>query len=227
MSTPESLAAHIQSTLFAPGLTVADIERHCAEALELRFNAAMVPGNWVPLAARLLEGSAVAVASAVDFPMGIASTRGKAAEAAALVQDGAAELDIGAPIGWLRSGRAREFRDDLAAVVAAAGPAPVKVMLELPLLTPAQRDLAVDLAVDAGVAWLKNASSRQVGVATEADIAYLRSRAPAHVRVKASGGIERREQVIALLAAGAELVGTSDGAAIVGAAPRTGLAAAY
>lgn len=222
-----TLASRIQSTLFAPGLTSDDIERHCAEAAELGFDAAMLPGNWVPLATRLLDGTPVRVASAVDFPMGMVSTRGKVAEAVSLVEAGADELDIGVPIGWLRSGMTREFRDDLAAVVKAVSPTPVKAMLELPLLTPDERDQAVDLAVDAGIAWVKNASSRQVGVATPADMAYLRSRAPEGVGVKASGGIETREQVEALLTAGAELVGTSDGAVIVGATRTTNPTAGY
>lgn len=228
MSTSrDAVAARIQSTLFAPGLTARDIERHCQEAAELGFNAAMLPGNWIPLAARLLEGTPVLLASAVDFPMGIMSTRGKAHEAAALVEAGAAELDVGAPVGWLRSGMAREFHEDLAAVVNAADGASVKVMLELPLLNEQERALAVDLAVDAGVAWLKNASSRQVGVATPEEMAFLRARAPETVGVKASGGIDTLEHVLALLDAGADLVGSSDGAAIVGAGAAAGVATPY
>lgn len=218
MPNETNLAPFIQSTLVAPGLTAERVRRHCEECVELGFDAAMLPGNWVPLAADLLAGTGVSVASAVDFPMGIMSTRGKVAEAVALVEDGAEELDLGVPIGWLRSGMTAEVRDDLAAVVRAVAPVPVKVMLELPMLTPAERDLAVEVSVDAGVAWLKNASSRQVGVATPEQIAYLAARAPEGVRVKASGGIDTREDVLALIEAGAELVGTSSGAAIVAGA---------
>ena len=59
---------------------------------------------------------------------------------------------------------------------------------------------------------------------TNADvIRFLRASTPASVRVKASGGIETYDQVVALLDAGADLVGTSVGTAIVGgsAAPAT------
>jgi deoxyribose-phosphate aldolase len=108
-----------------------------------------------------------------------------------------------------------EFADDLAAVVAAAAPIGVKLMLELPLLDGRQRARAVTAAVDAGAAFVSIASRFSVGIADPASIGYLRRSVPASVGVKASGGIRTIEQVRALLAAGADLIGTSTGIAIV------------
>ncbi len=107
-----------------------------------------------------------------------------------------------------------EFREDIAGVVRAAG-VPIKVMLELPMLTPAEREAAVELSVEAGAAYLKNASSGSVEVANPATIAWLVERAPDGVLVKASGAIKSFEQSVALLEAGASLLGTSAGIAIV------------
>ena len=88
-------------------------------------------------------------------------------------------------------------------------------MLELPLLNADQKERAVALSVGAGVAYLKNASGGAVGVATPEQIAFLRRLAPPHVRVKASGGIKTAQQVLNLVQAGADLVGTSSGAQIM------------
>lgn len=213
--TPTEVAARIQHTLIRVDATLDEVEQHCRECLEYGFDAAMVAGNWLPVAARVLAGSSVKLASAIDFPTGAMTTIGKMAEAHELVALGAVELDVAANIGWLRSGFEADFRDDLAAVVEAARPAAVKVMLELPLLTPAERDRAVDLACEAGVAYVKNASSSAVEVATPESIRYLRNRAPARVGVKASGGIKGFEQAVGLLDAGADLLGSSAGVAIV------------
>jgi deoxyribose-phosphate aldolase len=213
--TPAEVARRIQHTLIRVDATRDDVERHCRECLEYGFDAAMVAGNWLPVAARILAGSVVKLASAVDFPTAAMTTVGKMAEARELVALGAVELDVAANIGWLRSGFEQDFRDDLSAVVEAARPARVKVMLELPLLTPDQRDRAVDLAIEAGVAWLKNASSSAVEVANPSSIRYLRLRAPARVGVKASGGIKAFDQAVGLLEAGADLLGSSAGVAIV------------
>lgn len=208
------LAAHIQHTLIRPDATERQVRRHVSECLEYGFNAAMVSGSWVPLVAELLQGSSCVVASALDFPtVGVMTSRGKAAEAAELVRLGARQLDIGVQIGWLKSGRLADFRSDIEGVVACG--VPVKVMLELPLLTEAERELAVELAIDAGAAYLKNASSGAVETASVESIRFLAERAPAGVLVKASGGITSYEQTVELLEAGAALVGTSAGVEIV------------
>lgn len=214
-TTLRNLAPYIQSTLIRADLTADQMAAHCRECLEYGFNAAMVPGIWVPLAAQILKGSKVKVASCVDFPWGIATTAGRVAEAQALAAAGAQEVDVMIHLGRFKSGQYAAVQEDLAAIVQAARPAEVKVMLELPLLTPAEREKVVELAVAAGVHWLKNASSGAVGVATPEEMRFLRDRAPAGVRVKASGGIKTRAHVEALLDAGAELVGTSAAVAIV------------
>ncbi len=210
-----SLAPVIQHTLIAADVTHDRVIAHAEECLTWGFNAAMVAGTWVREVAAVLAGSSVLVASALDFPIvGITTPQGKAAEAAQLVAAGAQQLDIGCQIGWLKSGRHDDFRDDIAGVVRASG-VPVKVMLELPLLTPREREIATDLAMEAGAAYLKNASSGAVEIANEASIEWLASRARDGVLVKASGGITSAEQVVALVNAGAALVGTSAGVAIV------------
>ncbi|MBX9471119.1 deoxyribose-phosphate aldolase [Microcella sp.] len=209
------LAAVIQHTLIAADLTADRMAAHAEECVQWGFQAAMVPGSWVREVASVLSGTEVVVASALDFPIvGITTPRGKAAEAEQLVAAGAQQLDIGCQIGWLKSGRFDAFRDDIAGVVTASG-VPVKVMLELPLLTAAEREAAVELAMEAGAAYLKNASSGAVEIANVASIAWLSSRVRDGVLVKASGGITSAHQVRELIAAGAALVGTSAGIEIV------------
>lgn len=213
--TGTALAAYIQHTKIAVGTTREQMLTHLQEAVDYGFDAAMVAGSWVPLAAEVLAGTGITVASALDFPtVGVMTSAGKAAEAAELVRLGARELDIGVQIGWLKSGDYDGFREDIAGVVRASG-VPVKVMLELPLLTDAEKEAAVELACEAGVAYLKNASSGAIETANPASIRYLVERAPEGVLVKGSGGITSRAQVIELLAAGAAKVGTSAGIAIV------------
>jgi deoxyribose-phosphate aldolase len=175
----------------------------------------MIPPAWVKKTAQKLRDTGIRVASFIDFPYGTMTSRGKADEARHLVDAGAEEIDLMPNVGFLLSGMETEYRDDIQGVVEASGKVPVKIMLELPLLSPQQRERAVSLSVEAGVAYLKNASGGAVGVATPEDIRFLRALAPAHVRVKASGGIKTARQVRELLNAGADLVGTSSGVQIM------------
>ena len=209
------LASRIQSTIISNVLTTARWEQHIAECLQFHFQAAMIPPAWVKRTAERLRGTGVRVASFVDFPYGTMTSAGKAYEAAQLVENGAEEVDLMPNVGFLLSGMEREYADDIRGVVKAAGSVPVKIMLELPLLNAQQKERAVELSIDAGVAYLKNASGGAVGVATPEQIAFLRRLAPPRVRVKASGGIKTAQQVRELVAAGADLVGTSSGAQIM------------
>jgi len=209
------LAGRIQHTLISNALTEGALDAHVSECLKFHFHAAMIPPSWVKRASQSLRNSGVHVASFVDFPYGTMTSAGKKYEAAQLVAEGAEEIDLMPNVGFLLSSMERQYFEDIHGVVEAAGNVPVKIMLELPLLNSHQRDRAVALSVEAGVAYVKNASGGAVGVATPEDIRFLRSVAPAHVGVKASGGIKTAQQVRELLDAGADLVGTSSGVRIM------------
>ncbi|QCQ17465.1 deoxyribose-phosphate aldolase [Microbacterium sp. RG1] len=212
---PAELAPYIQHTKIELGTTRDEMIAHARETVEYGFNAAMVPASWVPVVAAELAGTGIGIASALDFPtVGVMTSAGKAAEAAEIARLGATQLDIGVQIGWLKSGMYDAFREDIAGVVRAAG-IPVKVMLELPLLTDAEKEAAVELAQEAGVAFLKNASSGAIETANAASVRYLVERARDGVQVKASGSIKGYPQALTLLDAGAVLMGTSAGIQIV------------
>ncbi len=212
---PAQLAGRIQHTLIGQAVTDRQVREHVAQTLEHGFDAAIVPPCWVPVARSELRGTVARIGSIVNYPHGSAPTTVRVAEVRALVDAGVDELDATVNVGFLLSGRVTEFADDLAAVVAAAAPIGVKLMLELPLLDARQRERAVSAAVDAGAAFVAVASRFSVGVADPAGIGYLRRSVPPSVGVKANGGIRTIEQVRALLAAGADLIGTSAGIEIV------------
>jgi deoxyribose-phosphate aldolase len=212
---PAAFASRIQSTIISNTLTYTCWEQHIAECLNYHFQAAMIPPAWVKRTAERLRGTGIKTASFVDFPYGTMTSAGKAYETMQLIRNGAEEVDMMPNVGFLLSGMEHEYAEDIRGVVKAAGKVPVKIMLELPLLNPQQRERAVALSVDAGVAYLKNASGGAVGVATPEQIAFLRRLAPPQVRVKASGGIKTAQQVRELVEAGADVVGTSAGAQIM------------
>jgi deoxyribose-phosphate aldolase len=215
MSPVSDIAKHIQSTLISNTVTAARLDAHITECLNYGFHAAMIPPAWAEKTATALHGTGVRVASFIDLPYGTMTSTGKAYESSQLVQLGVEEIDLMPNVGFLLSEMEAEYFADIAGVVKAAGKVPVKIMLELPLLKPEQRDRAVHLSIEAGVKYLKNASSGMVGVATPDDIRFLRRLAPPQVGLKASGGIKTLQQVRELLAAGADLVGTSAAGSIM------------
>ena len=89
-------------------------------------------------------------------------------------------------------------------------------MLEFGMLTEDEKVKAAELAIEAGITYLKNSSGwGRGGKATVEDIKLLKKVANGRVLVKASGGIRTKEDAIKLLEAGACMLGTSAGVAIV------------
>src|SRR5581483_4398359 len=158
------LAAKIQSTLISNALTTAKWDAHIQNCLRYHFGAAMIPAAWVKRSADALRGSGIKVASFIDLPFGTMTSTGKAYEAARLVENGALELDLMPNIGFLLSGMENDFFHDVRGVVEAVPGTAVKIMIEFPLLDCHQRERAVALSIEAGVAYLKNAAVAQWGL---------------------------------------------------------------
>jgi len=175
------------SSVYAP-CDEAEIRQLAVAAVEHKVAAAFCLPCFVPALVDLVAGK-VPVGSTVGFPGGAVLTETKAAEARRLVELGCAELDMVINVGMLRSGREDYVRDDIAAVVDAAGQRPVKVILEVHHLTDDQIRAACRLSVQAGAAWVKTATGWQPTGATLENIALLKSCVGDRAGVKASGGI--------------------------------------
>lgn len=211
----QRLAAAIDSTILAPAAGPAEIERLCEEAARLRFAAVCVSPLHVPLAARILAGNAVRVATVIGFPSGAHTTAAKAAEARDAVRCGAQELDMVIALGMLKSGGDDYVRHDVASVVEAADGRLVKVILETAALDRGEKIRAARAALAGGAAFLKTSTGFGPGGATLEDVTLLRAEAGPAVGVKASGGIRTSAAALRMIASGADRIGTSAGAAIL------------
>ena len=210
-----SLAATIDHTLLRPEATRDDVRRLCEEAVRLGFAAVCVNPCRVAEARRWTDRSEVAVATVCGFPLGASRSAVKAAEAARGADEGATEVDMVIAVGAVKDGDWAAVVADIAAVVAAAGEAAVKVILECGLLDDAEKRTAAVAAVDGGAAFVKTSTGFLAGGATVEDVALLKRAVAGRARVKASGGIRTLGRARAMLAAGADRLGTSSGVAIM------------
>ncbi|MDR0841752.1 MAG: deoxyribose-phosphate aldolase [Christensenellaceae bacterium] len=211
----QNLNRYIDHTLLKADATPAQIETLCAEALQYHFASVCVNSCYVPLCAKLLKGSDVAVCCVAGFPLGAMLTQGKAAETAQAVQNGAQEVDMVINVGRAKAGDWAYVEEDIRAVVQAAGSAHVKVIIEACLLTDAEKVQACECAVRAGAAFVKTSTGFSTGGATAADVALMRRTVGPSIGVKAAGGVRTREDALAMLQAGANRLGASAGIAII------------
>jgi len=217
--TKDELARLLDHTLLKPEAPYSDVERVCREAIEHGFAAcALLPRN-VPLAAGVLTGTGVAVCAAVSYPLGIVPPDIKARQVADAVAKGADEIDYVINVGAVKDGDWRTLAEEAALVVSASGRKVVKAILEMPCLTKQEAREAAKVLADAGVTFVKSSTGykgfKEMRPSTADDVKLMVDAVAGKAKVKAAGGIKTYEQVKALVAAGAERIGTSSSLAIL------------
>ena len=213
--SPAQLAAFIDHTLLKPDASRAQIEQLCAEAREHGFFSVCVNGSWVATAYQLLEDSDVKVAVVVGFPLGAMAADVKRFEAEAAIDDGAQEIDLVLNIARLKARDDKYVLREIIDVVEAAEERSVKVILETCLLTDEEKVRACKLVVESGAHFVKTSTGFSTAGATVADVKLLRATVGPAFGVKASGGVRDAQTALAMIAAGANRLGTSNGIAIV------------
>lgn len=212
-----AIASLIDHTILKPEATGDEVRKVCREAVQYGFASVCVNPYWVPLVAAELRGSKVKVCTVVGFPLGANTSEIKAAETAAAIRVGAAEIDMVINVGELRAGNHDAVRNDIAAVVEVAhrAGAIVKVILETALLDDNQKMIGCTLAKFAKADFVKTSTGFAKHGATAHDVGLMRLAVGPDMGVKASGGIRTIEDLRAMTAAGASRIGASASVKIV------------
>jgi deoxyribose-phosphate aldolase len=210
------VAAMIDHTLLAPEATATEVSALCREASEFGVAAVCVSPSMLPLGAGWLDQS-IRTACVVGFPSGAHHASTKAAEAAQGRADGADELDMVINLGMAKAGEWGRVRAEIETVRdAVPRPAVLKVIIESTLLTDDEIVAACQAAVEAGADFVKTSTGfHPSGGASVDAVRLMRATVGPDVGVKASGGIRTAEIALAMIAAGANRLGSSSTAKIL------------
>jgi len=211
----DKVAGVIDHTLLKPDVSRDQLKKVCDEAREFGFATVCVNAVNIPFVARQLQGSGVLPIAVVGFPLGASTGSSKAFEAREAVRNGAKEIDTVINIGALKSKDYATVLDDLCKVVQASRPAPVKVILETGALEHNEKVIGCALSKASGAAFVKTSTGFGHGGATIEDVQLMRSIVGDDMLVKASGGVRSKEDLDAMVQAGADRIGASASVAIV------------
>ncbi len=216
------IANFIDQTILKPDTSMADVRRVCEEAKRFGFAGVCLPPLFVREARRLLDDLSpkTRVVTVVGFPMGYSAIAAKSEEIKRATEDGADEIDAVINIAAIKSANWNHVGNDIEAMALATNMRgrTLKLILECGLLTTEEISRICDLAGTSRVAWLKTGTGFHGHPATPDMVRTLRALAPANIKIKAAGGIRTLADAQALIDAGADRIGTSAGAEIVGAA---------
>lgn len=212
----QAAANMIDHTLLKPEASREQIEKLCREAARFDFASVCVNAHWIPVCAAILRPTPVKVCTVVGFPLGATLTSAKRFETVEALRLGADEIDMVMNVGAMKSGDHARVENDIRALAEATHDAGglLKVIFENVLLTREEKIAACELSLAAGADFVKTSTGFSSGGATLEDVALMRQTVGNLAGVKAAGGIRTADQMMAMVAAGADRVGASASVAI-------------
>ncbi|MBA2405273.1 MAG: deoxyribose-phosphate aldolase [Bdellovibrionales bacterium] len=211
------LNQYIDHTLLKADASLAQVEKLCQEARENEFFSVCVNSYYVKACVQMLNGSSVKICTVVGFPLGASTMETKRFEAMKAVAEGAREIDMVLNLSAVKSGNWQYALDDMSSLaqVCHQQGSLLKVIFENCLLTQEEKKKACELAVKAGVDFVKTSTGFSTSGATIEDVQLMRTIVGPQMGVKASGGIRNTETALAMIKAGASRLGTSASVDIV------------
>ncbi|KMV76925.1 deoxyribose-phosphate aldolase [Coprobacillus sp. 8_1_38FAA] len=205
----------IDHTVLKADTPLETVKRICDEAIEYGFASVCINPCHVAYCADYLKDSDVNVCTVIGFPLGANTSAVKAFETKDAIANGADEIDMVMNIGALKDKNYDLVRDDVKAVVEAANGTLVKVILETCLLTEDEIKKACELCVEAKADYVKTSTGFSTRGATIEDVQIMKAAVQGKAKVKAAGGVRTHEDMVKIVEAGADRIGTSAGCSLV------------
>ena len=205
----------IDHTVLKADTPLETVKRICDEAMEYGFASVCINPCHVAYCADYLKDSDVNVCTVIGFPLGANTSAVKAFETKDAIANGVDEIDMVMNIGALKDKNYDLVRDDVKAVVEAANGTLVKVILETCLLTEDEIKKACELCVEAKADYVKTSTGFSTRGATIEDVQIMKAAVQGKAKVKAAGGVRTPEDMVKIVAAGADRIGTSAGCSLV------------
>ena len=206
---------YIDHTLLKPDSTREQILKLCTEAREHDFASVCVNPCWIETCAEALKDSGVMVCTVIGFPLGAMSTAAKVFEAKDAVRRGADEVDMVLNIGRLKDHDDAYVADEIRQIKQAIGAHTLKVIIETCLLSDEEKVRACADIEQGGADFVKTSTGFSSAGATVADVQLLKKTVGDRLKIKAAGGVRNRADFEAMIAAGADRIGTSHGTSLV------------
>ncbi|HEX8912056.1 MAG TPA: deoxyribose-phosphate aldolase [Humisphaera sp.] len=209
--TYADVAKMIDHSLLNPTLAREALEDGCRLAVAYDAASVCILPYYLKRCAELLKGTGVKASTTIGFPHGGHTTAIKAAETKQALADGGEELDMVVNISAVLSGDWDYVRRDIEAVVRPTHDAgqKVKVIFENAYLNDAQKIRLCEICAELRADWVKTSTGYAPTGATIEDLKLMRKHSPAHVQVKAAGGVRDLDKLLEVRALGVTRCGAT------------------
>jgi deoxyribose-phosphate aldolase len=188
-------------------VTYKEIEEVARIAKKYHFICAFTMPCFTGRLASFIKGSDVMLGGTAGFPSGADRTEEKVLCANHEKEQGCDEIDMVINVGALISGDYKLVKNDIKAVIDAVYPIPVKSILEIAYLTDEQIATACELAIEAGVHYVKSGTGWADKPTTLDTIRVMKSVVGDRVKIKAAGGVRSLNTLESMIDAGCSRFG--------------------
>jgi deoxyribose-phosphate aldolase len=215
--TYKDIRKMIDHSLLNPALSEKDIEKGIKLAVDYDVASVCILPYYLKRCAEMLKGGDVRASTTIGFPHGGQVTDVKLAEAERALKDGGEELDMVVNISKVLSNDWEYVIKDIKAVIDLTHGArqKVKVIFENCFLNDGQKIMLCKICGELNADWVKTSTGYGTGGATMEDLKLMRANSPAHVQVKAAGGVRDFDTLLKVRELGVTRVGASKTAEIL------------
>ena len=211
----KKIAGLIDHTLLRLGSTDEDHLKICKEARKYGFRTVCVYPDFVDICVQELDHTSTEVCTVIDFPKGQGDIERNLDDLKMVLDQGAMEIDMVMNINAFQSKEYEEVANGIYAVVEAAEGRIVKVILETCFWDNDQIEIACEIVKDAKAQFVKTSTGFSKHGADISHVKIMRKIVGDIFGVKASGGIRSFNDLLSMIQAGANRIGTSSGVNII------------
>ena len=215
--TIDDFARLIDHTNLHADATEEDMKKLCDEAKKYHFKMVAINEVQSEFCAQQLKGTDIDTGAAISFPLGQTTITCKLAETKDALQNGANEIDYVVNLTQVRAHNWSYIEDEMAQMVKLCRDhhVPCKVIFETCYLTKAEIKQLALIAKKVKPDFVKTSTGFGTAGAKVEDVKLMKENVGSNVKVKAAGGIRNTDDFLAMIAAGAERIGTSSGVKII------------
>lgn len=196
-----------------------DMKKLCAEAKDYHFRMVAINQVQSKTCYDQLKGSDIDVGAAISFPLGQTSIESKVFDTEDAISNGANEIDYVINITQVKNGNFDYIENEMRQIVTACHNKNVlvKVIFETCYLSSNEIKNVAQIAKKVKPDFIKTSTGFGTKGATIENVKLMKECVGDEVAVKAAGGIRNSDDFLAMIAAGADRIGTSSGVKIINA----------
>ena len=204
----QDIFSKIDHTVLKAFTTWEDVEKLCDEAVKHKMASVCVPPCYVKKIKDKYNDE-LKICTVIGFPLGYNVTEVKELETVCALRDGADEIDMVINICEVKNGNFGYVEDEIARLRKLTEGKILKVIVETCYLTEEEKKRLCQIVSKVKVDFIKTSTGFGSGGATIEDIRLFKENIGDDVKMKASGGIKTKEDMILYLNEGCQRLGTS------------------